>query len=40
MDMLTVFLYGMIIGLVFGFAFALVLVEIQLRRIMKALKKE
>jgi len=40
MDMPVVFLYGMIIGLFFGFAFAMALDEIRLKRIMKALKKE
>ena len=40
MELTTIFLYGMIIGLFFGFAFAIALDEIRLKRIMRALKKE
>lgn len=37
---ITIFFYGMIVGLLFGFAFAIAFDEIRLKRIMRDLKKE
>ena len=40
MEPIGVFFDGIIIGLLFGFAFAIALDEIRLKRIMRELKKE
>jgi len=40
MEPTATFFYGMMIGLFFGFAFAISLDEIRLKRIIRELKKE
>ena len=40
MEPMTLFLYGMAFGLLFGFAIGIALDEVRLKRIMRELKKE
>ena len=40
MSVLSIFLYGIAVGWLFGFAFAVTFDEIRLKRVMKGLKNE